>query len=67
MERVLWVKAGGIMEDPEFHWDQIGKAEGSTLKEVCDNLAAKTPSFAQYYDPDTLTYWGWKLSLLENE
>lgn len=63
----LYVRAGGLMEDPEFHWEEMGEAEGTTLKEVCDNLAAKDPGFAAEYNPEYLTYWGWRLSLTKED
>ena len=53
MEKILFCEEGGIMEDPEFHWEVIGKAEGNTTKEVADNLAAKDKDFAKYYDPES--------------
>lgn len=55
------------MEDPIFHWEVVGEASGNTLKEVADNVSAKDPEFAKYYDPNTLTFWGWQLSLNPNE
>ena len=59
----LYVKCGGLMEDPDWHWEEIGEADGETLREVCDNLAAKDIGFASEYNSTYLTYWGWELSL----
>lgn len=60
---IIMCRQGGLMEDPAFHWEQIGEAEGTTLREACDNLAKKDPEFAKYYNPETISYWGWKLAL----
>lgn len=57
----IYCKMGGIMEDPDFHWEPIGKAPGATLKEACDNLAVIDSEFKRDYDPTTMTFWGWKL------
>lgn len=51
------------MGDANFHWEPIGEANGETTKEVADSLAQKYKRFAKDYDPDTVTYWGWKLSI----
>lgn len=59
----LYVKMGGLMEDPDWRWEEIGEADGQTLKEVCDNLASKDFRFTGEYNPQHLTFWGWKLSL----
>lgn len=61
---ILLCQEGGLMEDPDFHWEEIGEAEGTTTKEVADNLAKKDKFFAQYYDSKNLTFWGWKLKIL---
>jgi len=61
---ILMCEKGGLMEDPAFHWEKIGEAEGSTVKEVADNLAKKDKDFAKYYDPKTVTYWGWELKII---
>lgn len=58
---------GGLMEDPDFHWEIIGKAEGDTVKEVADNLTKKDINFAKYYNPKTVTYFGWRLKILSEE
>ena len=59
----LFCLQGGLMEDPDFHWERIGIAAGSSTKEVADNLALKDPDFAKYYNPTSVTYWGWELSI----
>lgn len=59
----LYCKMGGLMEDPGFHWEKIGEADGDTLKEVADTLALEDAEFARHYNQERLTYWGWRLSL----
>lgn len=59
----IWVKQGGLMEDPDWHWEPVGEAEGNTLQEACNNLAAQNAGFAKYYNPETLSFWGWQLKL----
>lgn len=61
--RTLYVKQGGLMEDPEWHWEVAGEGEGETLKEVADDLARRDPGFRGLYDPEQLTMWGWRLAL----
>ena len=61
---ILMCEEGGLMEDPNLHWEQIGEAEGSTTQEVADNLAKKDEGFAGNYDPESVTLWGWRLKIL---
>lgn len=63
----IYVKVGGLMEDPIYHWELLGEADGNTLREACDNLAKKDWRFALEYDPKTLTYWAWELSLTKKD
>lgn len=60
---VLYCRQGGLMGDPAFHWEKIGEADGSSLKEVADALALKDPEFARCYNPERITFWGWQLSI----
>lgn len=46
-----------------WHWEVVGYADGSTVKEVADNLAKESDVFAKLYDPEKLTFWGWELRL----
>lgn len=59
----LYCRQGGLIEDPDWHWEVIGKTEGFTTKEVADNLALLDTEFAKNYDPITVTFYGWKLSI----
>jgi hypothetical protein len=62
--KIVMCKQGGLMEDPEWHWEQIGEGEGETLEEVCDNIASKDPSFAAHYSKKHgISFWGWELAL----
>lgn len=64
--RTIYCLQGGLMEDPKWHWEKIGEANGDTLKECCDNLAKNDAEFAKYYNPNTLGYWGWELGFKED-
>jgi hypothetical protein len=67
MMKTLFCRKGGLMEDPEFHWESIGEGEGNTTREVADDLAKRDKAFARDYDPTGPSYWGWKLSINPNE
>lgn len=64
---ILMCELGGLMEDSYFHWEIIGEAEGDTVKEVADNLTKKDINFAKYYNPKTVTYFGWRLKILSEQ
>lgn len=61
--KTLYCKQGGMMEDPDWHWEVIGQAEGETLKEVADNYAKTDAEFKKFYEPQSITMYGWKLSI----
>jgi hypothetical protein len=61
--RILWCRQGGLMEDPGWHWEQMGEGRGNTVREVADDFAEHNPKFAEYYDREFLSYWGWTLAL----
>lgn len=50
-------RANGGSGTATFH----GTSTGYTFKEACDNLALRRKDFAQFYDPERMTYWGCKL------
>ena len=58
----IYMRAGGLMEDPEFHWERHGFSAGLDAKEACMNLFKNDNLF----DHKTMTYWGWLLGY-ENE
>jgi hypothetical protein len=45
----------------------MGDARGETLREVCDDLAARKEWFARKYNPLSMKYDGMKLFLSEDE
>lgn len=53
----IYIRAGGLMEDPEFHWDKYGIGAGNTPKEAAINALKNDKLF----DEKTMTVWGWKL------
>lgn len=65
----VWCEMGGLMEDPEFHWEKIGEAPGNSEEEVYQNLAIQDPDFAEHYSPanpavgSCHSYWGWRLCI----
>ena len=61
---ILICEEDGLMEDPNFHWEKIGEADGSTAKEVADNLAKKDEGFAGNYDPESVIFWRCRLKIL---
>jgi hypothetical protein len=58
----IYIRGGGLMEDPCFHWDRHGIAAGETPADACVNLFKNDKLF----DAKTMTVWGWKLGY-ENE
>jgi len=53
----IYIKGGGLMEDPNFHWERHGSAPGVDEKDACLNLFKNDKLF----DAETMTYWGWQL------
>ena len=53
----IYIRAGGLMEDPEFHWERHGVSAGETPVEACVNLFKGDKLF----DAKTMTVWGWQL------
>jgi hypothetical protein len=41
--RTVYIKCGGLMEDPEWHWEVFGEGEGETLDEVMDDIIRHQP------------------------
>jgi hypothetical protein len=66
----IYCKMGGLMEDPNFHWEYIGSTNGKTPQEVCDNYAKEHPEFDKdykitfYKKEKILSYWGWELKVV---
>jgi hypothetical protein len=51
---IIYIKAGGLMEDPNFHWELHGSAAGMDEKDACRNLFKDDKLF----DAKTMTVWG---------
>ncbi len=67
MKRIVYIKCGGLMEDPMFHWEVLGEGEGDTLKEVMADILTREPSLASLYNEEYGTVWGWSLSLTRGD
>ena len=49
------------MEDPDFHVEYVATVKANDLDESKDKWAIKTNHIDQYWNPETKTYWGWKV------
>jgi len=56
----LGLKTGGLMEDPEWHIDDIRTIEANSLNEAKDKYAVETNSL-ELYDKKNKTIWGWSI------
>lgn len=61
--RTIYIKCGGLMEDPDWHWEVFGEGNGNTLAEVMEDFLSRNEGYRSCYDPESCTYWGWQLSL----
>ena len=62
MKYTLALRTGGLMEDPEWHYDRILIVEVDSIREAKDKYADLTdlrPS--EHWNPDAQTYWGWEI------
>ncbi len=68
MTREIWLQEGGLMEDPQLHWEPFFKTDKETVLKACEARAEKDPEFAKYYKScnGTPTYWGWRMKFKED-
>lgn len=38
-----------------------GHARASTLREACEKISERVPKFKDYFDPESMTWWGAKI------
>ena len=55
----IYIRWGGLMEDPIFRWEFHGIGEGHTPEEACDELYKHRCN--DTYDSTSKTDWGMKL------
>jgi hypothetical protein len=53
----IYIRTGGLMEDPMFRWQFSGYAAGVDEKDACINHFKNDNLF----DAKTMTVWGWQL------
>ena len=59
---IIYIKAGGLMEDPDFHWERYGVGVGETPQAACIHCFKDDKLF----DAKSMTIWGWQMGY-ENE
>lgn len=62
MKFTLSLRTGGLMEDPEWHYDDIRSIEANDLKEAKQKYAELTGlTEKQEWNPTTQCLWGWEI------
>ena len=53
----IYIRAGGLMEDPRFHWERHAIGEGNSPKEAAINALKND----ELFNEQTMTVWGWQI------
>lgn len=59
----IYVRTGGLMEDPIFRWTLHGPSQGETPKDAAINLFKTDSTFSV----STMTLWGWIIGYEDKE
>ena len=54
---IIYVKKGGLMEDPAFHWERQGFAVAKNAKDAAVWVFRDDTTF----DAKRMTLWGWQV------
>jgi len=62
MKYTLSLRTGGLMEDPEWHYENIRTIEANSLKEAKQKYADETGiSKDKSWNAENQTLWGWSI------
>lgn len=59
----IYVRTGGLMEDPDFRWTLYGTAIGNTPQEAAIHLFKNDSTFTT----STMTLWGWQIGYEDDD